>query len=44
MMPGPQKFSNVLELAAAMTGNRSLKSLQRYNYPTSIEMVAILDA
>ena len=40
-----QKFPNVLELAAAATtGHRSLKSLQRYYNPTPIEMAASLDA
>ena len=38
-----QKFPNVLELAA-MTGHRSLKSLQRYYNPTTLEMAARLDA
>ena len=40
-----QKFPNVLELAAAATtGHRSLKSLQRYYNPTPIEMAASLVA
>ena len=40
-----QNFPNVLELAAAaMTGHRSLKSLQLYYNPTPIEMAASLVA